>query len=70
MNSPLTLAHNSLATVNFFLGMVGIVQVSRILYHNYTTGAKTTGEQVEAAKEDVVDAAKDLKEKAAEVVKS
>jgi hypothetical protein len=68
MNPQLTF--NSLATVNFFLGMVGIVQVSRILYHNYTVKNQTAGEQAEEAKEGVVDAAHDLNGKAVDVVKS
>lgn len=68
MNPQLTF--NSLATVNFFLGMVGIVQVSRILYHNHTVKNQTVAEQVEEAKEGVVDAAHDLKGKAVDAVKS
>jgi hypothetical protein len=56
--------------VNFFLGIVGVVQVGRILNYNYTVKGQTAGEQVEAAKEDVVEKAGDLKGKAIEVVKS
>lgn len=46
-----------LATVNFFLGMVGIVQVTRIINYNYSVKGKTTAEQVEDAKEDVTEVA-------------
>jgi len=45
----------SLATVNFFLGCVGVIQVSRILTYNYKQkklGYKA-GNQVETAKEAV-----------------
>jgi len=58
-----------LAAVNFFLGMVGIVQVTRIVSHNYAKG-KTTAEQVEGATEGVSEVAHDLKGKAIDAVKS
>ncbi|CZT12405.1 hypothetical protein WAI453_001773 [Rhynchosporium graminicola] len=50
-----------LATVNFFLGMVGIIQVGRITMHNYSKG-KSAGDQIEEAKESVKDTAAGLKE--------
>ncbi|KAH8811457.1 hypothetical protein F5884DRAFT_854805 [Xylogone sp. PMI_703] len=40
-----------LATVNFFLGIVGVVQVSRILAYNYGAGAKKALEQPQPVKE-------------------
>lgn len=43
--------------MNFFLGMVGIVQVTRIINYNYSVKGKTTAEQVEDAKEDVTEVA-------------
>ncbi|KAH7409585.1 hypothetical protein BKA64DRAFT_400813 [Cadophora sp. MPI-SDFR-AT-0126] len=58
-----------LATVNFFLGMVGIVQVSRIAIHNYSKG-KTAGDQLEEAKESVKETAVGLKEDAVKAVKA
>jgi hypothetical protein len=63
------LPRNSLAAVNFFLGIVGIVQVTRIVSHNYAKG-KTTAEQVEGATEGVSEVAHDLKGKAIDAVKS
>jgi len=59
-----------LASVNFFLGLVGVVQVSRILNYNYSQKKLTTPQQVEAAKDSVVDSAKGLKQDAIETVKS
>ena len=55
-----------LATVNFFLGIVGVIQVSRIVAYNYSA----KGKSLEGAKEDIVDSAKGLKEDAIEAVKS
>jgi hypothetical protein len=49
--------------------MVGIVQVTRIVSHNYAKG-KTTAEQVEGATEGVSEVAHDLKGKAIDAVKS
>jgi len=47
-----------LAAVNFFLGMVGIVQITRIGMYHYGEGDKTLAEEVEPVKEAVVGAAK------------
>ncbi|KUJ23393.1 UPF0041-domain-containing protein [Mollisia scopiformis] len=59
-----------LAAVNFFLGIVGVVQVSRIVSYNYSQKGKTATEQLEEAKESAVDVAKGIKKDAIEVVKS
>lgn len=56
--------------MNFFLGMVGIVQVTRIINYNYSVKGKTAAEQVEDAKEGVTDVAQDLKGKAIDAVRS
>jgi len=58
-----------LATVNFFLGTVGVIQVSRILVYQRSIKGQPTGEQVEAAKESAVDAAKGLKKDVVDAVK-
>jgi len=60
----------SLAAVNFFLGIVGVVQVSRIVSYNLSHKGETVGEQVAEATEDVRDAAKGLKAKAEDAVKA
>jgi len=59
-----------LAAVNFFLGIVGVIQVSRIVSYNMSQKGESVGDQVESAKEDVKDVAKGLKAKAEDVVKS
>jgi len=59
-----------LATVNFFLGIVGVVQVSRIVAYNMAQKDKSAAEQLEAAKDSAVDAAKGLKKDAIDAVKS
>jgi len=46
-----------LAAVNFFLGMVGVVQITRIGMYNYSS-KKTLAEEVEPVKEAVAGAAK------------
>ncbi|KAI6715492.1 hypothetical protein B2J93_864 [Marssonina coronariae] len=58
-----------LATVNFFLGLVGVIQVTRIAAHSYGQG-KTTSAQLEEAKESVVETAEGLKKEAVKAVKS
>lgn len=50
--------------------MVGIIQVSRIAAYNYSQKGQSATEQLEAAKENVVDTAKGLKADAVEAVKS
>jgi mitochondrial pyruvate carrier 2 len=61
---------NRLASVNFFLGLVGIVQVSRIFAYNTSQKKLTAGQQIEAVKEGAVESAKGLKEDVVETVKS
>jgi hypothetical protein len=60
----------SLAAVNFFLGLVGVVQVSRIVTYNMSQKGETVGDQVNEAKVDVKDVAKDLKGTVEDAVKS
>ncbi|KAI9056265.1 hypothetical protein LZ554_001192 [Drepanopeziza brunnea f. sp. 'monogermtubi'] len=57
-----------LATVNFFLGFVGVIQVTRIALHSYA-GGKTTTAQIEEAKESVVETAGGLKDEVVKAVK-
>jgi hypothetical protein len=59
-----------LAAVNFFLGLVGVIQVSRIVSYNAAHKGETVGDQVKEAKEDVEGVAKGLKVKIEEAVKS
>ncbi|PMD60851.1 UPF0041-domain-containing protein [Hyaloscypha bicolor E] len=59
-----------LASVNFFLGLVGVVQVSRIVAYNTSQKKLTAGQQVEAAKEGAVESAQGLKKDVVEAVKS
>lgn len=59
-----------LASVNFFLGLVGVVQVSRIFAYNSSQKKLTAGQQVDAVKEGAVESAKGLKEDVVAAVKS
>ena len=59
-----------LASVNFFLGLVGVVQVSRIFMYNTSQKKLTSGQQIEAAKDSAVESAAGLKQDAIEAVKS
>jgi hypothetical protein len=52
---------NRLATVNFFLGVVGVVQVSRIFMYRASVKKETPKEQVEAAKDSLIETAEGLK---------
>lgn len=54
-----------LATVNFFLALVGITQLTRIALHESSKG-KDAGEIVADMKKDVKDQAADVKEQAAD----
>lgn len=56
--------------MNFFLGIVGIVQVTRILNYNFTHKGETAKEQLEEAKDGVVDAAKGIKGDVKTAIKS
>ncbi|RDL41023.1 Mitochondrial pyruvate carrier [Venustampulla echinocandica] len=58
-----------LAAVNFFLGIVGVIQVSRILAYNYRVKGEGPKVQAEAAKESVIESAKGLEKKVVEAVK-
>jgi len=59
-----------LAAVNFFLGCVGVVQVTRILAYNHTHKGETAKEQLEEAKDDVIDVAKGIKGDVKNAIKS
>ena len=58
----------SLASVNFCLGCVGIVQVARIFAYNQTVAKKSTGEQVKEVKDDVAASAEGVKDEMKAVV--
>jgi hypothetical protein len=64
------LIQRRLASVNFFLGLVGVVQVSRIFMYNSSQKKLTSGQQIEAAKDSAVESAAGLKQDAIEAVKS
>lgn len=59
-----------LATVNFFLGIVGVIQVSRIVTYNYSVKGQTAEKQLESAKDSAVSAAEGLKDDVKEIVKA
>jgi len=59
-----------LASVNFFLGFVGAVQVSRIVSYNLSQKGQTPARAVEAAKDSAVESAKGLKTDVVDAVKS
>ena len=59
-----------MAAVNFFLGVVGVIQVSRIVSYNMSHKGETLGEQVKEAGEDIKDVGNDLKVKVEDAVKS
>jgi len=50
-----------LAAVNFFLGMVGIIQVTRIMVYNAGQKKLTAGEQLGLAKDSTVEAVQGVK---------
>jgi hypothetical protein len=56
--------------VNFFLGCVGVVQVTRILNYNYHHKGEIAKEQLEEAKDGVVDVAKGIKGDVKDAIKS
>jgi hypothetical protein len=62
--------HNSLAAVNFFLGVVGVIQITRIALYNSSQKRLTPSEQVKEAKENVEGVAKELKKDVVNAVKS
>jgi len=59
-----------LAAVNFFLGVVGVIQVGRILSYNYSHKGESTKEQLEEAKVEAKSVAEGLKKDVVDVVKS
>lgn len=61
---------NSLATVNFFLGVVGVIQVGRILSYNYKTKNEGAAAQLEEAKEGVKEDIKGVVDSVEGAVKS
>lgn len=64
------LTEHRLATVNFFLGIVGIVQVSRIVAYNMSVKDKGVKEQLVEAKEGAKDVAKGIEKDVVNAVKS
>jgi len=66
---PLLTTPFRLASVNFCLGIVGVIQVSRIINYNYFTKKETTGQQIEEAKGDLKSVAGELKGKVEDAVK-
>jgi hypothetical protein len=63
------LTQNRLATVNFFLGIVGIVQVSRIVAYNMSVKDQTAKQQLVEAKEGAKEVAKGLEKDVVNAVK-
>lgn len=63
------LAYNRLAAVNFFLGCVGVIQVSRILMWQSSVKKQSAGEQLENAEASAVESAKGVKEDVKAAVK-
>ena len=59
-----------MAAVNFFLGLVGVIQVSRIVQYNMAHKGETVSDQVVEATGDVKGVAKGLKVNVEEAVKS
>lgn len=57
-----------MAAVNFFLGIVGVVQVGRILTWQRSEEGKTALKQAEDAKNQAVAAAKGVKDDVKELV--
>ena len=52
----------SLAAVNFFLGCVGVTQVTRIILHQQSVKNATPGQVAESATKDAKDTAKGITE--------
>jgi mitochondrial pyruvate carrier 2 len=51
-----------LASVNFCLGCVGIIQLGRIFMHNRAVKKQSPGQQMEAAKDNIVATAEGVKD--------
>jgi len=58
-----------LAAVNFFLGVVGIIQVTRIVSHNMSVKNESPKEALEEAKDNVVETAQGVKGDVVDAVK-
>ncbi|TVY33483.1 putative mitochondrial pyruvate carrier [Lachnellula subtilissima] len=58
-----------LAAVNFFLGVVGIIQVTRIVTHNMSVKNESPKEALEEAKDNVVETAKGVKSDVVDAIK-
>jgi hypothetical protein len=56
--------------VNFFLGVVGVIQVSRIVAYNYSAKGQNAEQQLESAKDSAVAAGEGAKEEVKEIVKA
>jgi len=66
----LLLTQHRLATVNFFLGLVGIAQVSRIVAYNMSVKNQSPKEQLVEAKEGAKEVAKGIEKDVVNAVKS
>jgi hypothetical protein len=69
VNGLLILSPNSLAAVNFFLGCVGAVQVSRIFLYRRSLDEGSSKEALKDMVHDTTDASKHVVEKAESVIK-
>lgn len=58
-----------LAAVNFFLGCVGVTQVTRILMHQRSQQGKSTGQMVEEDAKEAVDLGKGVTKNPVEATK-
>lgn len=56
--------------MNFFLAIVGVVQVGRILNYNYTQKGESASDQLAEAKDSVVETSKKIEQKIENAVKS
>ena len=59
-----------LATVNFFLGLVGVIQVSRISAYHYNNKSQTNENLLHIASAEVQDKVESAEAKAKEIIKS
>ncbi|TVY49176.1 putative mitochondrial pyruvate carrier 2 [Lachnellula cervina] len=58
-----------LAAVNFFLGVVGVIQVTRIVSYNMSVKGESPKEALEEAKDNVVETAKGVKGDVVDAIK-
>ncbi|SZF00056.1 unnamed protein product [Blumeria hordei] len=61
---------NRLATVNFFLGLVGVIQVSRISAYHYKNKAESNESLLHVASAEVQDKVESAESKAEKIIKS